>query len=89
MTAEITVSQLYWNPSLMNFFFRSQAKKTFNEVMDRIALRDKQLAFDYFETQFSDVDEFEEYLYNGDIDEIIDELEDYGVDVIESYDDED
>lgn len=89
MTAEFTVSQLYWNPSLMNFFFRSQAKETFDEVMDRVALRDKQLAFDCFETQFSDVDEFEEYLYNGDIDEIIDELEDYGVDVIESYDDED
>lgn len=82
MTAEITVSQLYWNPSLMNFFFRSQAEDIFNEVMDRVTIDDKKKAFDYFESLFCDVDDMEEYLYDGDVDEIVDELADAGITVI-------
>lgn len=33
MTAELTFSELYWNASLLNFFFRSQAREEFEEVM--------------------------------------------------------
>lgn len=70
MKAEITISQIYHNASLRNFFFRTQAEKTFEELCERT--NDLRELFDVIEDLFDDLDDFEEMLYNDSIDEIID-----------------
>lgn len=37
MKTEITLANCYYNNSLMNFFFRSQATETFNELLETVA----------------------------------------------------
>ena len=37
MKAEVTFSELYWNESLMSFFFREQSIRTLDELMEKVA----------------------------------------------------
>ena len=71
MKAEITITQLYHNPSVMNFFFRSQAEKTFQELCDRVNVRE---LFDAIEEYTDSVDELEELFYNESTAAILEEL---------------
>lgn len=68
MNANITISQVYHNSSLMSFFFRSQAEETFNELCDKA--NDLYELFDRIEDLFNDLDEFEEFLYDESLDYI-------------------
>lgn len=76
MKAEITINQLYWNPSLMNFFFRTQAKNTLNELLDKAT--DRQNALDsiegYAESTDTDVDSLEEMFYEMTVEELAAEI---------------
>ena len=71
MTTEITMSQIYWNKSLKNFFFRTQAEETFEEVMECIAVGDKENALDQITEFYDNLDDCEEDFYNLSADEII------------------
>ena len=74
MRAEVTMSQLWWNHSLMRFFFRDQAKNTLeefvhatddvSEVLEKI--EDYALENDY------DLDEIEDIFYNESVRDIAD-----------------
>ena len=69
MKAEISIMQVYDNASLRNFFFRTQAENTFDELCERA--NDLNELFSVIDEQFEDLDDFEEMLYNDSIDEII------------------
>ena len=74
MKADVTFSQLYWNPSLMNFFFRSQSEKTLNKLLDRA--NDRKAAVErideYAEENYDDLDELEELFYEDTVETIAD-----------------
>lgn len=72
MVANITMRQLYYNPSLLNFFFREQAQRGLENV---IRAFDSTLdALDTIEEHFEDLDEFEEVCYSEDLPDILEML---------------
>lgn len=85
MTAEITLSNLYWNDGLRRFFFRSQSEETFNEVTQAIinSPESEQIVSDFFNDMFESVDDMEEYFYEQDVENILDEMREYGIEVDE------
>ena len=85
MNAELTIKQLYYNASIMNFFFRTQAENTFNELMEKCEESNDEI-FNAIENYSDDLDTIEEMFYNDDIDEIATEL---GLTIEEEEEDED
>ena len=73
MKAELTIKQLYYNTSLMNFFFRTQAKNTFNELLEKCE-ESNDAIFEAIENYTDDLDTIEEMMYNDSIEEIATEL---------------
>lgn len=70
MKAEVTMSQVYHNPkTLMNFFFRTQAEETFEELMSKVT--DTETALNRIDELFDDLDEVEEILYSESMKTII------------------
>ena len=65
MKAEVTISNIYWNKSLSNFFFREQAYKTLEELVKRSTMsgQDTLDALDEA-TDDMDVDDVEEMFYS-------------------------
>ena len=65
MKAEITFSELYWNESLMSFFFREQSIRTLDELLEKVA--DNQAAINTIEVHAEingySVDDVEEMFY--------------------------
>ena len=76
MKAEITFSELYWNESLMSFFFREQSIRTLDELMEKVA--DKMDAINAIEVhaEINDysVDDVEEMFYEYSVEELADEF---------------
>ena len=72
MTAELSMSQIYYNPSILNFFFRKQAVETLEEVLNAFPSVGEGL--DALETTFEDVDDMEEVLYSEDLPDILEML---------------
>lgn len=72
MKANVTFLQVYFNKSLSNFFFRTQAVETMDELLDRASDRRKavELLNDYCDNNFEDLDELEELLYNDSVEDI-------------------
>ena len=72
MKAEVTFSELYWNESLMSFFFREQSIRTLDEWMEKVA--DKRDAINSIEVhaEISDysVDDVEEMFYEYTVEEL-------------------
>ena len=68
MKTEITLKQLYWNPSVLDFFFREQSKKEFENLVN--SANDLESLFNAIEDLFENLDEFEEFLYNDSLEEI-------------------
>lgn len=56
MKAELTFRQLWYNPSILGFFFRSQSERTLNELMDRASVQPQDVC-----------DIIEEYAYDNDL----------------------
>ena len=73
MKAELTIKQLYYNSSIMNFFFRTQAENTFNELIEKCEESNDEI-FNAIENYSDDLDTIEEMFYNDDIDDIATEL---------------
>ena len=73
MKAEITISQVYNNVSLLNFFFRTQAANTFNELFEKCESSDDAI-FEAIENYSDDLDEVEEMFYNDSLEEICEAL---------------
>lgn len=88
MKAEITFSQLYWNNSLMDFFFRQQSKNTLDELMKRVdsPMQAIELIDSYVDANDIDADELDEIFYNDSIEDI---SEMFGIELNEeSYNEE-
>ncbi len=87
MKAEITFSQVWYNPSLLNFFFRSQAKATLEELMNKTTDSEAVVlgsVEDYANCNFLGLDEIEEMFYNDSIEELANE---FGIELYEENED--
>ena len=73
MKAELTIKQLYYNASVMNFFFRNQSENTFNELIEKCPESNDEI-FNAIENYSDDLDEVEEMFYNDSIEEIAEAL---------------
>ena len=73
MKAELTIKQLYYNSSMMNFFFRTQAENTFNELIEKCTESNDEI-FNAIENYSDDLDDVEEMFYNDSIEEIAEAL---------------
>lgn len=69
MKAEVSISQVYYNHSLLNFFFRTQAENAFNELFESVQ-EDNREIFNAIENYSDDLDEIEELFYNESIEEL-------------------
>ena len=70
---QLSISNLYYNPSLLNFFFRTQAQNDFNALFESVE-ESKEEVFEAIENYSDDLDEVEEMFYNDSIEEIISNL---------------
>lgn len=89
MTKEITFSKLYWNCGLRRFCFRDQSEDTFKEVMQNVVdgPKTERMMGEFLESMFDDVDDLEEYFYEQDAENIIDEYREYyGIEADEDED---
>ena len=81
MRTDVTIKQLYYNNSLLNYFFRTQAQNTFHELLDRAedSIED---VLDQLSLHFEDMelDDVEEIFYNDQVQEIADT---YGISLME------
>ena len=82
MKAELTFKQLYYNNSMMNFFFRTQAENTFNELLESVEETNGEI-FEAIENYSDDLDDIEEMMYNDSIEEIATKL---GLTILEEED---
>ena len=73
MKAELTIKQLYYNSSIMNFFFRTQSENTFNELIEKCTESNDEI-LNAIENYSDDLDTIEEMFYNDDIEEIAEAL---------------
>ena len=73
MKADLTIKQLYYNSSIMNFFFRTQAENTFNELIEKCEESNDEI-FNAIENYSDDLDDIEEMFYNDSIEEISEAL---------------
>lgn len=77
MKAEITFGQLWYNPSILGFFFRSQSEETLEELMNRTSLSSDDVCdrIDTYADNYEvDLDTIEEMFYNDSIEELAEEF---------------
>lgn len=76
MKAEVTISNIYWNRGLSNFFFREQALSTLDELVNRSAMsgQDTLDALDNA-TEDMDIDDVEETFYSESVEYCADEFD--------------
>jgi len=86
MKAEVTISNIYWNKGLKNFFFRDQAYKTLEELVERSTMSGRE-TIDALEdaTEDMDIDDVEETFYSESVEYCADE---FGIE-LEDEEDED
>jgi len=72
---EITISNIYWNRGLRDYFFRNQATETLEEFVN--ACRDSKEAIDTLDevTAEMSIEDVEELFYSESIDDIARELD--------------
>lgn len=77
MKAEITFGQLWYNTSILGFFFRSQSENTLNELMNRTTLSSDEVCDridSYADNYEVDLDTIEEMFYNDTLEELAKEF---------------
>lgn len=75
MKAEVTISNIYWNEGLRDFFFRKQASDTLDKLMERSALNGPETLNALNDaTDGMDIDDVEESFYSCSIDELAEEF---------------
>jgi hypothetical protein len=86
MKAEVTISNIYWNKGLSNFFFRDQAYETLEELVTRSTMRgiDTLDALDEA-TDDMDIDDVEETFYSESVEYC---AEEFGIELEEEEDEQ-
>ena len=76
MKAEVTISNIYWNKSLSNFFFRDQAYETLEELVKRSAMNEQD-TLDALDdaTEDMSIDDVEETFYSESVEHCADEFD--------------
>ena len=76
MKAELTISNIYWNKSLSDFFFRSQAYETLEKLVNRSTMsgQDTLDALDDA-TEGMDIDDVEETFYSESVEYCAEEFD--------------
>jgi hypothetical protein len=87
MKAEVTISNIYWNKGLSNFFFREQALSTLEELIKRSAT-DGALTLGELDdaTEGMDINDVEETFYSESVEYCADE---FGIELEEEEDEDD
>lgn len=87
MKAEVTISNIYWNNGLSNFFFREQAYTTLEDLVNRssIVIQDTLDALDDA-TEDMDIDDVEETFYSESVEYCAKE---FGIELEEEEDEDD
>ncbi len=73
MTANLSISNIYWNRSLANFFFRDQAYKSLEELVNG-SKESGQEVLDKLDTltEDEDIDDVEENFYSQSVETLAD-----------------
>ena len=69
MKVEVTMSEVYNNYSLLNFFFRNQAQETFKELFESVEESISEV-FNAIENYSDNLDEIEELFYSESIEDL-------------------
>lgn len=88
MKAELTIRQLYYNPSILDFFFRTQSRRHFEELVEKSTtdtLVTLQQIEDNAEWDYDDLDELEGDFYDLSVEEL---AEKFGIDLQEDEDED-
>ncbi|MCR5270573.1 MAG: hypothetical protein K6D91_06100 [Prevotella sp.] len=87
MKADVTISNIYWNAGLKNFFFRDQAFSTLEELVKRSTMGG-QVTLNALDevTNDMDIDDVEETFYSESVESC---AEEFGIELEEEEDDED
>lgn len=80
MKVQVTLSSIYYNKSLADFFMRSQSTYTLEALLQRARICIEELERIIDNTSIEDFDEFEELLYNESVEEIAEFL---GIDLFD------
>ena len=78
MKADLTFSQLWANPSVLGFFFRSQSERTLFELHDKVAgywSDAEEKIDDYADDWNLDVEQLEEMFYEESVEQLADDFE--------------
>lgn len=77
MKADITFQQLFWNHSLLNFFFRTKSENTMNELLDRATDKKKAVERigDFADANYDSLDDLEELFYEDSVETIANLME--------------
>lgn len=88
MKADVTISNIYWNKGLANFFFREQAYKTLEEFISRSSL-DGQHTLNALDelTDGMDIDDVEGLFYEMSVDEVANEIGFYDLEELDNEED--
>ena len=86
MVANVTISNVYYNNSLRNFFWRTQSMDTLEELMSRATMdEDDILELLNEQTETEDIDDVEEDFYSLSVEEL---AENYGIELEEDEEDD-
>ena len=87
MKAEVTMSQIWFNNSLRDFFFREQSYKTLEELVSRSAMSGRE-TIDALEdaTEDMDIDDVEEMFYSESVEYC---AEEFGIELEDEEDEDD
>ena len=85
MEAKVTINNIFWNKSLSNYFFRKQAYKKLEELVQRSAM-DEYDTLDALNdaTYDMDIDDVEETFYSESVEYCADE---FGIELEEEEED--
>lgn len=85
MEAKVTINNIFWNKSLSNYFFREQAYKRLEELVQRSAM-DEYDTLDALNdaTYDMDIDDVEETFYSESVEYCADE---FGIELEEEEED--
>ena len=87
MVANVTISNIYYNNGLRNFFWRTQSMDTLEELMSRSTMDEEDiLQLLDGQTEEEDIDDVEEDFYSLSVEEL---AENYGIELEKDEDDED
>ena len=90
MVANVTISNIYWNNSLRNFFWRTQSMDTLEELISRSTMDENDilqlLQLLDEQTEEEDIDDVEEDFYSLSVEEL---AENYGIELVEDDEEDD